>query len=114
MRRLLWLFLVLSIPTFAQSPRGMDFEVFIRLDRGMSEGEVLTRAGPPDLLSADATEEFSASSAVVAPPFINRGRFTRTEVIKTYTYLPTLSNPFTTIITFRGGRIVNLERIKKF
>lgn len=114
MRRLLWLLLVLSFPAFAQSPRGMDFEVFIRLDRGMTEGEVLTRAGPPDLASVEGTEEFSSSAAVVAPPYINRERFARTEVIKTFTYLPTLSNPFTTVITFRGGRIVNLERIKQF
>lgn len=92
----------------------MDFEVFIRLDHGMPEGEVLTRAGPPDLLSVDGSEEFSSSSAVVTPPVINRGTFTSSRIIKTYTYLPTIANPFTTVITFSGGRLVNIERIKKF
>ncbi|MGH8719306.1 MAG: DUF2845 domain-containing protein [Burkholderiales bacterium] len=114
MRRLIWLLLLISPLTLAQSPRGMDFEVFIRLERGMTEGEVLTRAGEPDLLSVDGAQEFSASSAVVTPPVINRGKFSQTNVIKTYTYLPTIANPFTTVITFSGGRLVNIERIKKF
>jgi hypothetical protein len=113
MRSLFLLLFFISTSALAE-PRGMDFDVFIRLDRGMSEGELLSRAGAPDLLTIDGTEELSASSAVVSPPFVNRGRFTRTEVVKTYTYLPTLANPFTTVITLRGGRIVDLQRIKQF
>jgi hypothetical protein len=114
MLRVFALLLLLSASALAQSPRGMDFDVFIRIERGMTEGEILTRAGEPDLLSVDGSQEFSASSAVVTPPVINRGRFTQTNVIKTYTYLPTIANPFTTVITFSGGRVTNIERIKKF
>lgn len=114
MRRLLWLLLLVPPLAIAQSPSGMDFEVFIRIEHGMPEGEVLTRAGPPDISSVDGSQEFSASSAVVTPPVINRGRFSQVNIIKTYTYLPTIANPFTTVITFSGGRVVNVERIKQF
>ncbi|MGH8618130.1 MAG: DUF4124 domain-containing protein [Burkholderiales bacterium] len=73
--------------------RGMDFEVYRNLKLGMSEAELLTRAGKPDLDSLDNIQ----------------GLF-----VKTYNYMPTGSNPFYTIITLRGGRIVNLERTRKF
>ncbi|MGN2393647.1 hypothetical protein, partial [Pelomicrobium sp. G1] len=35
-------------------------------------------------------------------------------ILKTWTYLPTASDPFTTVITFRGGRVENIERIRQF
>ena len=38
---------------------------------------------------------------------------TITEIVKTYYYLPTLSDPFTTVITFRGGRVADIQRIRK-
>jgi hypothetical protein len=34
--------------------------------------------------------------------------------MKTYTYLPTSADPFTTIITLVGGRVSEIERIRKF
>ena len=34
--------------------RGMDFDVFIRLQAGMTEGELLLRAGPPDYQGAES------------------------------------------------------------
>lgn len=80
--------------TVAQSdPRGMDFDVFIRLQNGMSEGELLLRAGKPD---SESLENF------------------RNDIVKTYYYFPTLSNPWITSITLRGGRIVNIDRTRKF
>jgi hypothetical protein len=73
--------------------RGMDFDVFIRLQRGMTEGELLLRAGPPDYQGVDnAYYDF----------------------VKSYYYFPTIANPYTTVVRVRGGRIANLERIKKF
>ena len=43
-------------PRAAASPavpvRGMDFDIYIRLQRGMTEGELLLRAGRPDHESA--------------------------------------------------------------
>jgi Domain of unknown function (DUF4124) len=71
-------------------PRGLDFRSYISLSRGMSEGELLTIAGAPDLLFSDA---FS---------------------VKHYTYLPTTVDPFTTTILVISGRISQIERVRKF
>ena len=71
-------------------PRGLEFRNYISLHRGMSEGELLTIAGAPDLLFSDV---FAS---------------------KSYTYLPTSADPFTTTITVIGGRINHIERVRKF
>ena len=87
---------VASAPTPASSSvptRGMDFDVYIRLQRGMNEGELLLRAGQPDHQSVDNLID---------------------EIAKTYYYFPTTFNPYTTVVTLRGGRISELDRIKKF
>jgi hypothetical protein len=34
--------------------------------------------------------------------------------MRTYTYLPTSGDPFTTTITLIGGRVSEMERIRKF
>jgi hypothetical protein len=73
-------------------PRGMDFSVYIRLQIGMSEGELLLRAGKPD---SAAVENLSGVA------------------IKTYYYYPTLADPWITTITLRGGKIISLDRVKK-
>lgn len=72
--------------------RGMDFDVYIRLQNGMSEGELLLRAGKPD---SESVENI------------------RNDIVKSYYYFPTTSNPWITTITLRGGKIVNIERTKK-
>ncbi len=71
-------------------PRGLDFRSYISLQRGMSEGELVTIAGSPDLLFWDARS------------------------VKTYTFLPTPGDPFTTTITLTHGRISEIERVRKF
>lgn len=82
------------VPPPAGTPvRGMEFDVFIRLQRGMTEGELLLRAGRPDHQSVDNLID---------------------DIAKTYYYFPTTANPYTTVITLRGGRIADLERVKKF
>jgi hypothetical protein len=73
--------------------RGMDFDVFIRLQRGMTEGELLLRAGPPDYQGVES------------------GYY---DVEKSYYYFPTIANPYITVVRVRGGRIESLERTKKF
>lgn len=77
----------------AQQPtaRGMTFDVFARIDRGMTEGEVILRAGPPDYEATDAYR-----------------------MGKTWFYYPTSSDPFTTAVTLRGGRVFELDRVRKF
>src|SRR5262245_34078241 len=71
-------------------PRGLDFRSYLSLRRGMSEGEMLTYAGAPDLMFSDVFSD------------------------RTYTYLPTVSDPFTTTIVIIGGRISGIERVRKF
>ena len=81
-----------AYPPLPDGPRGMDFDVYIRLQLGMTEGELLTRAGPPDYQSVDNLIDYDRSLY----------------------YFPTLANPFTTVIQLRGGRIASIDRVKKF
>ena len=74
------------------SVRGMDFDVYIRLQRGMTEGELLVRAGRPDYEAVDNLADYD----------------------RTFYYFPTVANPFTTAVRLRSGYIVSIDRIKKF
>jgi hypothetical protein len=71
-------------------PRGLEFRRYISIQRGMSEGELVTIGGSPDLLFWDARS------------------------VKTYTYLPTVADPFTTTITLIRGRVSDIDRVRKF
>ena len=71
-------------------PRGLDFRSYISLYRGMSEGELATIAGAPDMVFSDVFAD------------------------KRYTYLPTPANPFITTISVVGGRVNHIERVRKF
>ena len=81
-------------PAAAAEPvRGMPFDTYTRLQEGMSEGELLSRAGKPD--------HVALASA-------------RRDITKSFHYYPTAADPFITIVTVRGGRISNIERTRKF
>lgn len=105
-------------------PRGMAFEVYIRLKTGMTEAELLERAGPPDYESVEGTTTRSQAivrDSVVADPATGQAvpqknvtKSQSTEVVKSWYYLPTIADPFTTHITLVGGRIADIERTKKF
>jgi hypothetical protein len=87
---------VIAVPAAVPAPpgpavRGMEFDIFIRLQTGMSEGELLVRAGRPDYEALD-----------------NLGDYDRTLY-----YFPTVATPYTTRVRLRSGRIVSLERIKR-
>jgi Domain of unknown function (DUF4124) len=82
-----------AAPMPVSAARGMDFDVYIRLQSGMTEGELLLRAGKPD---HEGVESF------------------RYDIVKSYYYFPTVANPYITVVTLRGGRIANLERTRKF
>jgi hypothetical protein len=71
-------------------PHGLEFRRYISIQRGMSEGELVTIAGSPDLLFWDVRS------------------------VKTYTYLPTVADPFTTTITLIRGRVSEIDRVRKF
>jgi len=92
--------------------RGLEFRKYISLQQGMSEGELLGIAGEPDLM-ADQGVAISAPTTVP----VNRNFSTAARaglVMKTYTYLPTSGDPFTTTITLVGGRISEMDRVRKF
>ena len=74
-----------------EAPRGMAFEVYIRLEHGMTEGELVLRAGKPDHQVLDNIRDG----------------------LKSYYYFPTLANPLLTTVTLRSGRIENIERVRK-
>jgi hypothetical protein len=76
--------------TAPKPPRGLEFRKYISIQRGMHEGELVGIAGSPDLLFWDARS------------------------LKTYTYLPTVADPFTTTITLIRGRISDIDRVRKF
>ena len=101
-------------------PRGMDFGVFIMLRLGMSEGELLQRAGVPDYQSSDG---YTVQAIAVERGGYPSGGWRRgvafpygfsNQTVKTFYYYPTLSNPFTTVLTLTGGRISDLQRTRQF
>jgi hypothetical protein len=69
--------------------RGLEFRKYVSIQRGMTEGELLGIAGEPDLRTRDRS-------------------------LRTYTYLPTPADPFTTTITLVRGRVQETERVRKF
>jgi len=91
-----------SAAVLAQAPRGLDFRTYLSLQRGITEGEALAIAGPPDM-QADQGVVFSA-----------QGHGRSALAVRTYTYLPTTADPQTTTITFVGGRVSEIRRDRKF
>jgi len=93
-------------------PRGLEFRKYIMLERGMSEGEVLTIAGAPDFGGDQGI-------AYAAPSTVQVGRYLRAPArvawaVATWTYMPTVADPFTTTVTFVGGRVSEIQRVRKF
>ncbi len=72
----------------------MSLDTFRQLEAGMPEGEVLVRAGPPDYESNQ---------------FLSSGYLG-----KTWYYLPTPSDPFTTVVQISGGLVYSLDRVRQF
>jgi hypothetical protein len=92
--------------------RGLEFRKYISIQRGMSEGELLGIAGEPDLKADQGV-------AISAPTTVQFGRNFSTAAraglrLMTYTYLPTSADPFTTTITLVGGRVSEVDRVRKF
>lgn len=88
---------VIAVPIPVPAPsalavRGMEFDTFIRLQTGMSEGELLVRAGRPDHEAIENLADYD----------------------RTFYYFPTVANPYTTMVRLRSGRIVSLDRVKQF
>jgi hypothetical protein len=93
--------------------RGLEFRKYISIQRGMSEGELLGIAGDPDLLVDNGGAWFPAAAPVQSGRHVRSGAIVG-GAMRTYTYLPTSADPFTTTITLIGGRVSELERNRKF
>ena len=97
--RAIYLFLAMALASFpaggaaVAEPRGMAYDTYIRLERGMSEGELILRAGRADQVTV---ENFQG------------------DIVKSYYYYPTAADPYVSVVTVRGGRITHIERTKKF
>ena len=76
-------------PSAPSQARGLDFHKYVSLQRGMSEGELFVIAGAPDLSTRDRS-------------------------FSTYTYLPTVADPFITTIELVRGRISEIQRVRRF
>jgi len=92
--------------------RGLDFRKYVSIERGMTEGELLGIAGEPDFIADEG-------AVYDAPATAQIGRRTRSSgsaalTVRTYTYMPTPADPFTTTITLTGGRVSDIERVRKF
>jgi hypothetical protein len=100
--------LAVSGAVMAQSPdvRGLDFTSFLHLERGMTEGQVLSVAGEPDVLSDQGFVERSVIQTT--------GPERKALAVRTYTYLPTDADPFTTTITLVGGQVTDIRRDQRF
>jgi len=92
-------FALASTVAFAQGARGLDYRSYLSIQRGMTEGEVLAIAGPPDRQS---------DQGVTLPS--PGGRPRTALAVKTYTYLPTAPDPYATTLTFVGGQLSVVER----
>ncbi len=105
----------LTAERVANSPRparGLEFRKYISIQRGMSEGELLTVAGEPDFVA-----DHGLALAAPVPAQIGRGARASGRAaisLKAWTYLPTSADPFTTTITLTGGRVSEIERVRKF
>jgi len=95
-----------------KQPRGLEFRKYVSIQRGMSEGEVLGIAGEPDLKS-DQGSAYAAPTTVQVDRNFSTAARTNLRLM-TYTYLPTSADPFITTITLVGGRVSELERVRKF
>jgi uncharacterized protein DUF4124 len=92
--------------------RGLEFRKYLSIQRGMSEGELLGVAGEPDM-KADQGIALSAPVTIqLGPNHAGPGRAGLS--MKTYTYMPTPGDPFTTTIRLVGGRVDEIERVRKF
>jgi hypothetical protein len=93
--------------------RGLEFRKYISIQRGMSEGELLGIAGDPDLLVDQGAAFLPAPNPVQSSRHVRSGAVSAL-ALRTYTYLPTSADPFTTTVTLVGGRVSEVERIRKF
>jgi hypothetical protein len=99
----------------------IDSSAFFLLRRGMSESEILVRAGPPDLVTSPGQEAVQVNQGMVergGDGAVSFETFQRTRIptVASWHYVPGPgeTDPFITIITFRAGEVWELQRTKVF
>lgn len=92
--------------------KGLEFRKYVSIQRGITEGELLGIAGEPDL-KTDQGIAIAAPTTVQGSKNLVIGARTGLRMM-TYTYMPTSADPFTTTITLVGGRVSEIERVRKF
>lgn len=92
--------------------KGLEFRKYVGIQRGITEGELLGIAGEPDL-KADQGIAIAAPTTVQGSKNLMTAARTGLRMM-TYTYMPTPADPFTTTITLVGGRVSDIERVRKF
>lgn len=112
---------LLGAPLVAAQAGQIESATFFGLRRGMSESEILVRAGPPDLITSPGTRSVVISSDRVsrAPDgglAIDRVKRVVSPALERWHYIPdrSESDPHLTVITFRGGQVWDMERTKVF
>lgn len=116
---------LLALPGAVHSPGAragqIDSATYFSLRRGMTEGEVLVRAGTPDLVTSPGMESVEVRSGMVTTPgkgeeTFSEFRRTRAPTLERWHYIPGHQehDPHITVITFRAGEIWEVERIKVF
>lgn len=115
------LLVIAGISTAPASAGQIDSAAYFHLRRGMSESEVLVRAGPPDLVTSPGTEAIEIKHGMVdrgeeGDVTFDSFRRTRIPTITSWHYVPgpRVTDPFITIVTFRAGEVWELERTKVF
>jgi hypothetical protein len=99
----------------------IESSAYFHLRRGMSESEVLVRAGPPDLVTSPGLEAVEVKRGLVdrgddGEVTFDSFRRTRIPTLSRWHYVPGAeeTDPFITIITFRAGEVWELQRTKVF
>ena len=115
---------VLGIAVFLPPSAGagqIESSAYFTLRRGMSESEVLVRAGPPDLVTSPGLEAVEVKSGRVdrgddGEVSFDSFRRTRIPTLSRWHYVPgpEVTDPFITIITFRAGEVWETQRTKVF
>ncbi|MCP5155689.1 MAG: hypothetical protein H6983_16090 [Ectothiorhodospiraceae bacterium] len=98
----------------------IDTATYGGLRRGMTESEVLVRAGPPDMVSRPGEEAVVWSVAVERRrgegEVTHRRHRVIAAVVERWHWIPgpEAPDPYLTVITFRGGEVWERERTKVF
>jgi hypothetical protein len=99
----------------------IDSATFFLLRTGMSESDILIRAGSPDLVTMAGGERVEVISGSVGEEITGRAGFDVSRTVSfsnimLWHYIPDRSefDPHLTVITMKGGRVADIEREKVF